>query len=128
MPFKPWIFNINPFVEGRVTGYTESIDTSGTVDEANGPATGRFIGSMGFDWSSTHWKTYSVYNDSFKINRLRHVFVPEFRYTYSPVVTEDPNELYQYDAIDALDSSQVAVMGIKNTLQTKRGEPGFEKR
>jgi hypothetical protein len=35
--------------------------------------------------------------------------------------------LYQYDAIDALDSSQVAVIGIKNTLQTKRGDPGFEK-
>ena len=37
MPFKPWIFNINPFVEGRTTGYTESVDTSGAVDEANGP-------------------------------------------------------------------------------------------
>ncbi|MCF6156758.1 MAG: LPS-assembly protein LptD [Candidatus Brocadia sp.] len=127
MPFKPWFFNINPFVEGRATGYTESIDTSGSVDEANGPATGRFIGSLGFDWSSTHWRSYSVYNDFLKINRLRHIFVPELRYIYSPVVTEDPNELYQHDAIDALDSSQVAVIGIKNKLQTKRGEPGFEK-
>jgi lipopolysaccharide assembly outer membrane protein LptD (OstA) len=127
MPFKPWFFNINPFVEGRVTGYTESIDTSGSVDEANGPATGRFIGSLGFDWSSTHWRSYSVYNDFFKINRLRHIFVPELRYIYSPVVTKDPNELYQHDAIDALDSSQVAVIGIKNKLQTRRGEPGFEK-
>ncbi len=127
MPFKPWVFNINPFVEGRVTGYTESIDTSGAVDEANGPATGRFIGSFGFDWSSTHWRSYSVYNDFFKINRLRHIFVPELRYTYSPVVTEDPQEFYHYDEIDALDSSQVAVVGIKNKLQTKRGEPGFEK-
>ena len=62
-----------------------------------------------------------------KINRLRHIFVPELRYAYSPVVTEDPTQLYQYDAIDALGSSQVAVVGIKNTLQTKRGEPGFEK-
>ncbi|MCR4321387.1 MAG: LPS assembly protein LptD, partial [Candidatus Brocadiaceae bacterium] len=124
MPFKPGIFNINPFVEGRATGYTESIDTSGADDEANGPATGRFIGSMGFDWSSTHWRTYSVYNDLFKINRLRHVFVPELRYTYSPVVTEDPNNLYQHDAIDALDTSQVAAIGVKNMFKTKRGEPG----
>ncbi len=127
MPFKPWFFNINPFVEGRVTGYTESIDSTDAGDEAGGPATGRFIGSTGFDWSSTHWRSYSVYNEMLKINRLRHVFVPELRYTYSPVVTEDPNELYQYDAIDAMDSSQVAVIGIKNMLQTKRGEPGFEK-
>lgn len=127
MPFKPWVFNINPFVEGRVTGYTESIDTSGAVDEADGPAAGRFIGSLGFDWSSTHWRNYSVYNDFFKINRLRHIFVPELRYMYSPVVTEAPHEFYQYDAVDALDSSQVAVIGIKNKLQTKRGEPGFEK-
>ncbi len=127
LPFKPWIFNINPFVESRVTGYTESIDTSDAMDEENGPATGRFIGSFGFDWSSTHWRSYSVYNDFFKINRLRHIFVPELRYIYSPVVTEDPNELYQYDTIDALDSSQVAVIGIKNKLETKRGEPGFEK-
>ena len=127
MPFKPWAFNINPFVEGRATGYSESVDTSGTNDEANGPATGRFIGSLGFDWSSTHWRSYSVYNDFFKINRLRHVFVPELRYIYSPVVTEDPNTLYQHDAIDALDSSQIVVFGIKNMLQTKRGESGFEK-
>ncbi|KXK31366.1 MAG: hypothetical protein UZ01_00890 [Candidatus Brocadia sinica] len=127
MPFKPWVFNINPFVEGRATGYTESIDTSGSVDEENGPATGRFIGSFGFDWSSTHWRSYSVYNDFFKINRLRHIFVPELRYIYSPVVTEDPSEFHQHDAIDALDSSQVAVIGVKNKLQTKRGEPGFEK-
>ena len=127
MPFKPWVFNINPFIEGRSTGYSESIDTSNTVDETNGPASGRFIGTMGFDWSSTHWKNYSVYNDFFKINRLRHIFVPELRYTYSPLVTEDPNSFYQYDEIDALDSSQVAVVGVKNTLQTKRGEPGLEK-
>ncbi|MDN3515115.1 MAG: LPS assembly protein LptD [Candidatus Brocadia sp.] len=127
MPFKPWVFNVNPFVEGRVTGYTESIDTSDDVDKANGPATGRFIGSFGFDWSSTHWRSYSVYNDFFKINRLRHVFVPELRYMCSPVVTEDPNGLYQYDAVDALDSSHVVVVGIKNKLQTKRGDPGFEK-
>lgn len=127
MPFKPWVFNIDPFVEGRASGYTESIDTSDTVDEANGPGTGRFIGSLGFDWSSTHWRSYSVYNDFFRINRLRHIFVPELRYTYSPVVTEDPNDLYQYDAIDALDSSHIAVMGVKNKFQTKRGEPGYEK-
>lgn len=127
MPFKPGFFNINPFVEGRVTGYSESIDTSGPADEPNGPATGRFIGSFGFDWSSTHWRTYSVYNDFLKINRLRHIFVPELRYVYSPVVTEDPNRLYQYDEIDAQDSSQVVVIGVKNMLQTKRGEPGFEK-
>ncbi|MBE7443903.1 MAG: LPS-assembly protein LptD [Planctomycetia bacterium] len=127
MPFKPGIFNINPFVEGRASGYTESIDTSDTVDEANGPAVGRFIGSLGFDWSSTHWRNYSVYNDFFRINRLRHIFVPELRYTYSPVVTEDPNDLYQYDEIDALDSSHIAVVGVKNKFQTKRGEPGYEK-
>ncbi|HJW86049.1 MAG TPA: LPS assembly protein LptD [Candidatus Brocadiaceae bacterium] len=127
MPFKPWVFNINPFVEGRATGYTESVDTSGATDEANGPPTGRFIGTMGIDWSSTHWRNYSVYNDFLKINRLRHVFVPEVRYLYSPLVTKDPNALYQYDAIDALDSSQVVVVGVKNKLQTKRGEPGYEK-
>ncbi|KKO18139.1 MAG: LPS assembly protein LptD [Candidatus Brocadia sp.] len=127
MPFKPGIFNINPFAEGRVTAYTESIDTSDAVDEANGPAAGRFIGSFGFDWSSTHWRNYSYYQDFLKINRLRHIFVPELRYMYSPIVTKDPNEVYQYDSVDALDSSHVAVIGVKNKLQTKRGEPGLEK-
>jgi lipopolysaccharide export system protein LptA len=127
MPFKPWVFNINPFVEGRATGYSESVDTSGPVDVENGPATGRFIGSLGFDWSSTHWRSYSVYNDFFQINRLRHVFVPELRYIYTPVVTEDPNSLYQHDQIDALNSSQVVVLGVKNMLQTKRGDQGVER-
>ncbi|MCF6158836.1 MAG: LPS-assembly protein LptD [wastewater metagenome] len=127
MPFKPGFFNINPFVEGRITGYSESIDTSGSLDEPNGPATGRFIGSFGLDWSSTHWRTYSVYSDFFNINRLRHIFVPELRYRYSPVVTEDPNELFRHDRIDELDSSQVVVVGVKNKVQTKRGKPGYER-
>ncbi len=127
MPFKPWFFNVNPFVEGRTTGYTESIDTSGTVDKAGGPATGRFISTFGLDLSSTHWRSYSIYNDFFKINRLRHVFIPELRCMYSPVVTKDPNDLYQHDAIDALDSSGVVAVGVKNKFQTKRGEPGYEK-
>ncbi|MGQ3686208.1 MAG: LPS assembly protein LptD [Candidatus Loosdrechtia sp.] len=127
MPFKPGFFNINPFVEGRVTGYTESVNTSGTVDEPDGPAAVRFIGSFGFDWNSTHWRTYSVYNDLFKINRLRHIFVPELRYVYSPIVTKDPDKLIQHDEIDEKDSSQVVVFGVKNKLQTKRGAPGFEK-
>lgn len=127
IPFKPGFFHIIPFIEGRATGYTESVDTSDLVAEANGPATGRFIGSFGLDWSSTHWRTYSVYNDFFRINRLRHIFIPELRYTYSPLVTKDPNDLYQHDEIDALDSSQVLVVGVENRLQTKRGQPGYEK-
>ncbi|MDR4508646.1 MAG: LPS assembly protein LptD [Candidatus Brocadiaceae bacterium] len=127
MPLKPWFFRVKPYVEGRVTGYTESIDTSGHDPKANDSAAGRFAGSFGFDMSSTHWRTYSVYNDFLKINRLRHIFVPELRYMYTPVVTKDPNRLYQYDEIDALDFSQVLVFGVKNKLQTKRGRPGLEK-
>jgi len=126
-PFQPWFFNVKPFVEGRVTGYTESIDTSTEGFRENGDVTGRFIPSLGLDWSSTHWRSYSAYNDFFRINRLRHVFIPELRYIYSPFVTRDPSELYQYDEIDALDSSQMLVMGVKNKLQTKRGKPGYEK-
>ena len=38
-----------------------------------------------------------------------------------------PTPFYQYDEIDALGSSQVFVVGVENMLQTKRGEPGFEK-
>ncbi len=127
IPFKPGFFHIVPFIEGRATGYTESVDTSDLIAEANGPATGRFIGSFGLDWSSTHWRTYSVYNDFLRINRLRHIFIPELRYTYSPLVTKDPGDLYQHDEIDALDSSQVLVVGVENRLQTKRGQPGYEK-
>ena len=73
-------FNINPFVEGRVTDIRK-VSIPLYASDGNGSATGRFIGSMGFD-CPTHWKTY-VYNDLFKINQSRHVFVPEFRYTYS---------------------------------------------
>ncbi|MCF6148902.1 MAG: LPS-assembly protein LptD [Candidatus Kuenenia sp.] len=126
-PFKPWFFNVKPFVEGRVTGYSESLDTSSEGFTENGNVAGRLISSFGLDWSSTHWRTYSVYNDFFKINRLRHIFIPELRYINSPFVSLDPSELYQYDEIDALDSSQILVMGVKNKLQTKRGRPGYEK-
>jgi len=127
MPFKPGFFNVKPFVEGRTTGYTESVDSSDSSGSSDDQATGRFIGTVGLDVSSTHWRTYSVYNDLLKINRLRHVFVPELRYLHNPVVTEDPDNLYQYDNIDSLDASQTIVVGVKNVFQTKRGEPGLEK-
>jgi lipopolysaccharide assembly outer membrane protein LptD (OstA) len=53
--------------------------------------------------------------------------VPELSLNFIPVVTQNPEDLNQFDGIDAIDTYQAIKLGISNRLQTKRGEPGKEK-
>ncbi len=52
--------------------------------------------------------------------------VPEVRFNFSPVATQNPEDLNQFDGIDALDNYQYIMLGLRNRLQTKRGETGDE--
>jgi hypothetical protein len=52
--------------------------------------------------------------------------IPEVRFNFSPVATQNPEDLNQFDGIDALDNFQSIVLRLRNRLQTKRGETGEE--
>lgn len=60
------------------------------------------------------------------INRLRHILIPEARFAFIPIVTQDPEDLNQFDGTDSLDTYQSVRFGVRNRFQTKHGQTGGE--
>ena len=127
-PFRFLGQRVNPFIGVRLTGYSESIKVDPVTgrNEGSGTARGRAAIPIGINTSTTLSRTYSVYNEFLNINRLRHVMVPELSLNFTPIVTQDPEDLNQFDGTDAIDTYQSVKFGLRNRLQTKRGEPGKE--
>ena len=127
-PFRLMKQQFNPFIGIRLTGYSESIKVDPVTgrNEGNGTPRGRVAIPIGFNTSAKLSRTYSVYNKFLNINRLRHVVEPELSLNFTPIVTQDPEDLNQFDGIDAIDTYQSIKLGLRNRLQTKRGEPGKE--
>jgi hypothetical protein len=127
-PFHILGLRFNPFIGARFTGYSESVkvDPVTLENEGDGTPRGRIAGSLGLNTSSTLSRTYSVYNKLLNINRLRHIMVPELSLNFIPIVTQNPEDLNQFDGIDALDTYQSIMLGLRNRFQTKRGQTGEE--
>ncbi len=127
-PFDILGIRFNPFTGFRFTGYSESIkvDPVSGRNEGGGAPRGRAVIPMGINTSTKLSRTYSVYNKFLNINRLRHIIEPSLLLDFIPVVTQDPTDLNQFDGIDAIDTYKSVTLGIRNRLQTKRGEPGGE--
>ncbi len=127
-PFHILGIRFNPFIGARFTGYSESVkvDPVTLENEGGGTPRGRITGSLGLNISTTLSRTYSIYNKLLNINRLRHIMVPEVSFNFIPIVTQNPEDLNQFDGIDALDDYQAIKLSLRNRLQTKRGEPGKE--
>ena len=127
-PFRLMGQRFNPFIGIRLTGYSESIKVDPVTgrNEGSGTARGRAAIPIGINTSTTLSRTFSVYNKFLNINRLRHVMVPELLLNFTPIVTQDPEDLNQFDGVDAIDTYQSVKFGLHNRLQTKRGELGKE--
>ncbi len=122
-PFRIMGQRFNPFIGIRFTGYSESVkvDPITQRNEGGGATRGRVAIPIGINTSTTISRTYSVYNKLLNINRLRHIMVPELLLNFTPIVTQDPEDLNQFDGIDAIDTYQSVRFGLRNRLQTKRG-------
>lgn len=57
---------------------------------------------------------------------LRHVVEPYANYTYVPQPSLTPDELYQFDSIDALGKNDSVLLGVRNRLQTKRNQKVYD--
>lgn len=133
-----WL-NIIPRAGGKITYYgntekTETqIDSSSSVD-ANGVITTvfetntvtaaessdiRLLPELGFE---TSFKAFGiVHNRPTRLGRgLRHVVEPFADYTFVPEPDLTPDEIYQFDDIDALGEAHNIALGIRNKWQTKR--------
>lgn len=107
--------SITPYAGVRQTYYSRNKWGRTNVD--------RGIFDTGFDSSIKFYKIYDV-NTNFldlDIHKLRHIITPTVSYQYSPSVTVSPDNLNQFDSIDALDKQNHAIFAIENRLQTKRG-------
>jgi hypothetical protein len=82
----------------------------------------RGIFNAGVDNYMRFFKTYDVESDAFgmEIHKLRHIITPSANYyfTYQPTVS--PDNLNQFDEIDALDTANGVKLSLENKLQTKR--------
>lgn len=127
-----WL-NVAPRAGGRFTYYTEASGPGSYTSEVS-----RGVFNTGAEVSfkaSRLWP--DVRNSTFELDGLRHIFEPSVNYVYVPEPSAAPAELPQFDyvlpslrllpmefpdfnAIDAIDSTSVLRLGMRNRLQTRR--------
>ncbi len=134
----PWTFfnwlNVTPRVGGRVTYYSDESGPGGTNSEAYRTV---FNTGVGTSFKASHlWM--GATNSFLAVNGLRHIIEPSANYVFVPNPSKEPSQLPQFDSalpslqllpvefpdynnIDSIDSQNVIRLGLRNTLQTKRG-------
>lgn len=110
--------NVTPYAGIRETYYSRN--RWGDTNVA------RTAFSEGVDASIKFYKIYDV-NTNFAgldINKIRHVITPTASYYHTHQPTISPDNLFQFDSIDALDTQNGVRLGLENKLQTKRRVDG----
>ncbi|MBN1872352.1 MAG: LPS-assembly protein LptD [Candidatus Omnitrophica bacterium] len=122
-PFSLFGFlNLNPFIGTRQTFYTE--------DEAGNDNIVRDLYNTGVDIYARSYKIYDVETNflNLDINKIRHLIIPSARYEYIREPKVSPEDLLQFDEIDAIRQKNSVELAIEHKLQTKRhADDGSEK-
>lgn len=107
---------IVPYIEGRVTEYSDSPD---------GDEKTRLFGGGGARMSTTFWAVDNDFNSElFDVHRIRHIIQPEIN-LYSSGTTVDADHLYDYDPdVDAISDISAAQVALHQRWETMRGGPG----
>ncbi len=102
-----------------------SLDVVNYDDNGGGKA--RFVGEFGVEANTKFYATWNNVKNSFwELDGLRHVMVPYVNYNYIPEPTVSRDHLYYFDDIDRIDRQNFVRVGLKNRLQTRRGNFGGE--
>jgi lipopolysaccharide assembly outer membrane protein LptD (OstA) len=115
-PFSMGQFRVVPYVMGRYTAYSQSVD---------GAEVERLYAGAGVRMTTAWWKVDDSYNSSlFDLHRLRHVVEPELN-LYAATESKSKDELFIYDEqIDAINDIGAMSLAVNQRWQTKRGGPG----
>ncbi len=115
-PFTLDKFRAVPYVVGRLTEYSDTID---------GGAASRLLMGAGIRMTTAFWKVDdAVRSELFDLHRLRHVVEPEL-HVFTSAQSEERTDLLIYDEpIDAVTEVSVIQLGLNQRWQTKRGGPG----
>ncbi|MFI4859244.1 MAG: LPS-assembly protein LptD [Phycisphaerales bacterium JB063] len=123
MPMRAGIFDITPFIVGRITAYDDDFANynGGNDDQA------RFWGGAGVELSTEFTRTYAASNELLDLNGIRHIVEPSATVAIYGSSFED-GELPIYDPeIEDLAEGAVIRIGAVNTLQTRRGREGRQR-
>jgi hypothetical protein len=114
VPVKLFRFlELDPFVGARQTWYEKSQN-----DEDESFWRGAAV--CGAALSTTIWRTFDVKNKFLGIDGLRHVLIPEVRFTTitNPRSSDPP---FVFDEVDELDELEIVNLSLTNRLQSSRG-------
>ncbi|MCA9398327.1 MAG: LPS assembly protein LptD [Candidatus Omnitrophica bacterium] len=114
-PMKVAIFEFTPFVGGRNTYYSKTVDK----DNYNSV---RGLFTAGGSVQTKFYKTFDIHIQRWglDINRLRHIITPSVHHRFTSEPTLGASEIGQFDAIDGLDNGHKITFQLENKLQTKR--------
>lgn len=100
---------------------TTEFETTTTVTD--GDADLRLIPEIGFE---TSFKAFGIVHDDMTSmgSGLRHVMEPFMDYKFAAEPDLEANEIYQFDAIDALGEEHRVAFGIRNKWQTRQRQVG----
>jgi lipopolysaccharide export system protein LptA len=109
-------FKVVPYVVGRYTVYSDSVD---------GDSLHRLFAGGGIRATTAFWKVDDSFQSKlFDINRLRHVVEPSVN-LFTSAQNKDRSDIYIFDeSIDDVRDVSVAQLAVMQRWQTKRGGPG----
>jgi len=122
MPLKAGPLNIVPFVEGRLSYFSDSMA---------GGSKGRLAAREGARGATQLWRTYdNVESDFWDVHRLRHINIFDASASAAQVSVPsrelwpfDPTEYGTHEVI-GVDGTGIVELGWRQRFQTKRGPPG----
>lgn len=123
LPLRAGIFDVTPFVVGRVTAYDDDFsEFNGGNDD-----TVRFWGGGGVEVSTEVTKTYTFTSELLDLDGLRHIIEPSMTLAHYGSSMQD-GDLPVYDPeVEDLADGTVIRIGALNTLQTRRGREGRQR-
>src|SRR5262249_37763587 len=80
--------------------------------------------TYGGELSMQFSRDYGCRGGFFELDGLRHVIIPSIEYRQTTGVNLHPEELFQYDPVDAFDDEQVVTFDVRNLFQTVRHRKG----
>ncbi|MBN2453064.1 MAG: LPS-assembly protein LptD [Candidatus Omnitrophica bacterium] len=107
-------FSLTPYAGIRETYYSRN--KWGNTNEV------RTLFREGADLSMRFYRIFDVKTNflDLDINQLRHIISPSANYRHVHQPTISPDNLTQFDSIDALDTENGVFLSLENKLQTKR--------
>lgn len=110
---------LTPFITGRATGWDDSPSIEG------GGSVGRVYGAYGIRGNAIFSRVFDdVESALFDLHRLRHVVKADFT-AWNAHTNVAPSEMTPFDpGVEDIDDFGGLALGLRQRLQTKRGEPG----